>query len=136
MLNKPPHGAPCNGCGGCCVAQRCPLGELVFGAGDRCPALETRLPGFACGLVEHPERYAPKVVARHGETRAAEAAAILIGAGLGCDAVVEGEAVNETWRAWAIQSLDREAGASAAMVWRPADIDRRHAKPARRINLK
>ena len=26
---KPPEGAPCNGCGLCCLAEPCPLGMLV-----------------------------------------------------------------------------------------------------------
>lgn len=26
---KPAHGAPCNGCGLCCLAQPCPLGMLL-----------------------------------------------------------------------------------------------------------
>lgn len=91
MLTKPRHGQPCNGCGGCCAAQRCPLAQIVFGPGGRCPALEVQLPAFTCGLIDHPERYAPGVVTRHGARDAGRAAAVLIGAGLGCDALVEGE---------------------------------------------
>ncbi|GGF73333.1 hypothetical protein GCM10011319_37330 [Mameliella alba] len=117
MLTKPPHGSPCNGCGGCCADQRCPLGQIVFGPGERCPALEMRLPAFTCGLVENPERYAPMITERHGKVRAAQAAAVLIGAGLGCDALLDGETPNEDWRAWAMKSLDRDAGAQAAAIW-------------------
>jgi len=117
MLQKPPHGSPCNGCGGCCSDQRCPLGQMVFGEGGRCPALEVRLPTFSCGLVDRPEIHAPKVVATYGRERASKAAATLIGAGRGCDALLVGEAPNEEWRAWVIKSLDREAGARAAAIW-------------------
>ncbi|WP_211238741.1 hypothetical protein [Roseivivax isoporae] len=117
MLTKPPHGSPCNGCGGCCADQRCPLGRLVFGPGGRCPALEMRFPAFTCGLVESPEKHAPHVVRTHGADRAAKAAAILIGAGLGCDALLEGEAPNAEWRAWAIGRVDRVASAEAAAIW-------------------
>lgn len=27
--NKPPEGAPCNGCGVCCLAEPCPLGMVL-----------------------------------------------------------------------------------------------------------
>lgn len=117
MLTKPPHGAPCNGCGGCCADQRCPLGSVVFGSGGRCPALELRLPAMICGLVSNPSVYAPDVTARHGAAKASQAASILIGAGMGCDALLAGERPNEAWRAWAIRAVDRRAAKDAARVW-------------------
>lgn len=122
MLTKPPHGSPCNGCGGCCADQRCPLGQIVFGKGGRCPALEMRFPAFTCGLVDNPETYAPGVTARHGAKKAGHAAAILIGAGRGCDALLDGEAPNAEWRAWAVRSLDRDAGAKAAAIWTITEV--------------
>lgn len=117
MLNKPPHGSPCNGCGACCADQRCPLGKIVFGPGRRCPALEMKLPAFTCGLVENPQQYAPDVVAAHGKSVASKAAAYLIGAGLGCDALDRGELPNEAWRAWAMRQMDRDAADRAAAIW-------------------
>lgn len=117
MLNKPPHGSPCNGCGACCADQRCPLGKIVFGPGRRCPALEVKLPAFTCGLVENPQQYAPDVVAAHGKSVASKAAAYLIGAGLGCDALDRGERPNEAWRAWAMRQMDRDAANRAAAIW-------------------
>jgi len=118
MLSKPPHGSPCNNCGGCCVDRRCPLGQIVFGPGSDCPALEVKLPGFVCGLVQNPARYAPRVVAKHGAETASRAAALIIGAGMGCDALLEGERPNQEWRAWAMQTLDRKQGERAATIWR------------------
>ena len=92
MLNqKPSHGDPCNGCGACCMAMRCPIGEILFGPGDRCPALTPRLPELVCGVIADPARYAPDVVAKHGAEAASASASILLGAGTGCDAQLEGE---------------------------------------------
>lgn len=123
MLTKPPHGSPCNNCGQCCADQRCPLAQIVFGPGGSCPALEMRLPSFGpsfgCGLVDHPERYAPGIVAASGKDTASRAAAYLIGAGRGCDALLRGERPDHAWRARAMQAAadDQEASKRAAMVW-------------------
>jgi hypothetical protein len=76
-----------------------------------------RLPALVCGLVENPDQYAPTVTEKHGKDAASRAAAALIGAGLGCDALACGEAPNNEWRAWAIKSLDRDAGVRAAAIW-------------------
>ncbi len=54
---KPPEGAPCNGCGGCCLAEPCPLGMLLSrkrtGA---CVALRWSAPDhrYHCGAVQGP----------------------------------------------------------------------------------
>lgn len=54
---KPPEGAPCNGCGLCCLAEPCPLGMLVSrrrtGA---CVALRwsTADGRYLCGMVADP----------------------------------------------------------------------------------
>lgn len=122
MLNKPPHGAPCNGCGGCCIDRRCPLGERLFGPGGNCPALERVIPSlaFTCGVIRRPAHYAPAVVAQHGEDAARKAAALLMGAGLGCDALIAGEPRNDRWMAWALGQIDRAEAAKAAEVWRVA----------------
>lgn len=117
MLTKPPHGSPCNGCGGCCIDQRCPLAAKLFGPGARCPALEPAFPAFTCGLVAHPERYAPDVVARHGAEAARDAALMLTGAGLGCDALKPGERPNEAWRAATIAAFDRAKTDQARRIW-------------------
>lgn len=117
MLDKPPHGAPCNGCGGCCVAQRCPLGTHVFGAGGNCPALEVAFPAFTCGLIQNPAKYAVDITARHGSDAASRAAEILIGAGLGCDALLEGEQPNLAWRARVRAGIDRAEADAAAAIW-------------------
>lgn len=91
---------------------------MVFGPGERCPALEMRLPTFTCGLVDNPSKYAPMIVAKHGREDASKAAAILIGAGFGCDAVLVGETPNQKWRAWARKHLDHESGHRAAAIWK------------------
>lgn len=90
---KPPHGQPCNRCGLCCMATLCPLGHHVFHRQiGPCPALEHDADGLsACGLVAHPAKYSVLAAIKYGSKVAGEAAALLIGAGVGCDARFNGE---------------------------------------------
>lgn len=118
MLMKPPHGAPCNGCGQCCMDQLCPLATAIFGARPGpCWALERKGVGYACGLVESPNDWAPVQVLLHGRDATSKAAAILIGAGLGCDARAEGEPENRLWLALAKSRIDDAAVARAMTIW-------------------
>jgi hypothetical protein len=82
---KPAVGAPCNGCGVCCLAEPCPVGMLVsrkrHGA---CKALvwaadEAR---YRCGLLQRPGRGILRRAWRWWSAR-------LISAGSGCDAWIE-----------------------------------------------
>lgn len=80
MRPKPLFGDPCNNCGACCLAGPCGVAEALLGATvGRCPALrQDPLGGYLCGiLTEAPLPEAAK-----------EAAAVAIGAGLGCDATI------------------------------------------------
>lgn len=123
-MDKAPHGSPCNNCGGCCIEIRCPLGEAVYGPGRQCPALEPLFIGlsYGCGMISDPGKHAPAAVARHGREAVSKAAALLIGAGKGCDSLVPGERPNEIWRAWARKewNQEREDGRAAAAwaIWR------------------
>lgn len=92
--SKPPYGAPtCNGCGLCCLASLCDLGEEIFGhARGPCPALEDIGDRYACGLVRSPERYAPEQAEMHGAGALTLAAADMLGIGAGCNQRTEGEA--------------------------------------------
>ncbi|MFT4012323.1 MAG: hypothetical protein QM682_02760 [Paracoccus sp. (in: a-proteobacteria)] len=120
ILAKPPHGQPCNGCGLCCMAERCPLAVVVFGPGDRCPALEDQ--GglrFGCGLIANPLRYAPRLVKRHGGAAVSAAAAVLVGAGHGCDAQTPGEPYDFEAAARMRAGLDHDAAEAAARIWIP-----------------
>lgn len=119
---KPPHGEPCNNCGRCCAAELCPLASALFttdtddegfapqGVPGRCPALEPGDDGsFFCGLLRNPERYFPvRAFAVGGAQKLRDATAILIGAGHGCDAQIEGEPYNRKYhaglRAWALKN--------------------------------
>jgi len=83
--NKPVYGAPCNGCGLCCIASLCALGQHVFGRIEGpCPALgiDDDLKS-SCGLVT---ASTPEMSA---------AAKLIIGAGDGCDARFDGEPQNQ-----------------------------------------
>ena len=88
---KPPEGAPCNGCGVCCLAEPCPVGMLISrkrqGACDvlRWSGLQGR---YVCGLLaegdDGGEGSAPlwRRLWRAWARR-------LISAGSGCDASLE-----------------------------------------------
>ena len=93
--HKPKHGTPCNGCGWCCMITRCELAQHVFSLGEfgPCPALtQTSATTYGCGLVLDPRKYVPAVRAvSKGVTALRRAAAVLIGAGNGCDAGEAGE---------------------------------------------
>jgi hypothetical protein len=93
---KPPHGAPCNRCGLCCIATLCSLGKHVFQQEDGpCPALlHDEQMRSSCGLVEAPQVFSMTTVIEHGEKNASEAAGFLIGAGYGCDSRINGEPTN------------------------------------------
>lgn len=90
---KPPHGSPCNGCGQCCEAELCPLAAALYRRWEGpCPALTPVADGpKVCGLVTDPGVHFPARVRRWGAFEVRRTAAILIGAGIGCDAQVEDE---------------------------------------------
>lgn len=89
--SKPGLGAPCNGCGLCCLAEPCPLGVLVSRKrSGACVALRWSAAGplYRCGLVSNPAavlgprwRWAAPLVRR--------LALRWISAGSGCDASLE-----------------------------------------------
>ncbi len=117
---KSAHGAPCNGCGACCRDQVCPLGMYVFGrTAGPCPALEPDGPKAVCGLVRSPARYAPVRTFAHGAERMRAAAALLIGAGHGCDAQAAGEPADLAFRARMrrVAASHRAASDAAKDLW-------------------
>lgn len=85
-MEKPPYGSPCNGCGVCCQNEICPLGQIAFPhAQAPCPALEKQADRYVCGLVASPQTYAPIRASVYGVEALREAAAIGVGADIGCD---------------------------------------------------
>lgn len=114
MLQKPPHGQPCNNCGECCKAELCPLGQLLFRQVEGpCPALVDN----KCGLVSHPMRFAPFRTVAHGAQRMSEAAAHCIGAGIGCDAQLEDEPYDQEFGARIRRNADMPRTARALRLW-------------------
>lgn len=110
-LAKSAHGQDCNNCGLCCIDQLCPLAAALFSKDDAdiapesapgpCPALESVGGGkFICGLSTRPEAYFPVRAAIVGKEKLKEATLILIGAGTGCDAHIDGEPYNVLYRDW------------------------------------
>jgi hypothetical protein len=94
---KPKHGAPCNGCGACCMVTRCDLSQHVFGLDEigPCPALtQTSYCTYGCGLVLDPKKWAPARAMAKGARSLSNAAFLLIGGGDGCDARFNGEERN------------------------------------------
>lgn len=97
-LEKPLEGAPCNGCGLCCIEEVCALGREL-GDTEVCRALEQAEDGsYRCGLVSDPYRYLPEsrlvpwrridALAsdrRLGEEGLKRTYRDLLGAGRGCD---------------------------------------------------
>lgn len=88
---KPPEGAPCNGCGVCCLAEPCPVGMLVsrkrHGA---CVLLRwSDAQGrYVCGLLAEADEAAMRAVPPWRRLWRAWARR-LISAGSGCDASIE-----------------------------------------------
>lgn len=119
MIVKPPYGSPCNNCGLCCMDQICPLGQMVLGRGPDgpCPALLPARPGHKCGMVADPERFAPEVTGKHGVNAARNAAAHLVGAGYGCDALIEGETPDPDARRRMRLQSSAEKNADALAIW-------------------
>ena len=72
---KPPWGATCNGCGYCCAAEVCPVGQKVYRTTQApCPGLEFREGRFWCGAVKIADEIGRGPLIR-----------LVLGIGFGCD---------------------------------------------------
>lgn len=81
---KPPEGAPCNGCGMCCQEQACDLSrEYLKSTVAPCIALEFDGSRYVCGLVCHPGRYLG--TPDFGDEYISPLFAEALGIGKGCD---------------------------------------------------
>ncbi|GHC74459.1 hypothetical protein GCM10007320_11640 [Pseudorhodoferax aquiterrae] len=79
---KPAHGAPCNGCGMCCLLEPCPLGMLLSRRRQgACVALrwDEAQGRYLCGALSEPAEVL-------GVRWLAPLARRWIAAGIGCDA--------------------------------------------------
>lgn len=96
---KPATGAPCNGCGICCLAETCPAGRILFRRRrGPCPALEwDEQDGrrYRCGLLRSPVAYLPCLPERT-EGGVGKLFARWIAAGTGCDSDVEVEVATDS----------------------------------------
>jgi len=85
--DKPPYGAPCNGCGVCCALTPCPVGRIRFlKMRGPCPALrwDVATARYRCGLVSPPgecQRWLPSPLLTVWKRIATR----WIAAGSGCD---------------------------------------------------
>ena len=89
---KPAHGAPCNGCGVCCLAEPCPLGMLVSRRRrGSCSALRWQDERYVCGMVAAPLQVLGwrGGLARRLAPLLSRWARRWISAGRGCDADLE-----------------------------------------------
>lgn len=90
---KPRWGEPCNGCGACCAAEPCPVGQLRFGRRHgTCPALEWEAATgcYRCALLTDPRRLIPGLpVFLHRVTTALVRRQIAAGCGCDFDATLE-----------------------------------------------
>jgi hypothetical protein len=92
---KPAEGAPCNGCGVCCVVQPCPLGMVLSGRRTgACAALQWdgTAAVYRCGALTQPRVVAAQALGWRGAWLVRPVAAVLkglahrwIAAGRGCD---------------------------------------------------
>ena len=88
---KPALGAPCNGCGVCCLAEPCPVGMLVsrrrHGA---CTAVlwDAAQSRYLCGMVVQPGQYLPLSL-RWLTPLWQRWSRRFIAAGIGCDCDIE-----------------------------------------------
>ena len=89
--SKPALGAPCNGCGVCCLAEPCPVGILVSrrrqGACDALRWNQTQ-GRYLCGAVSDPRSVLPEGLGWLAPLFA-RFARRWIAAGIGCDSTVE-----------------------------------------------
>jgi hypothetical protein len=89
---KPPAGSACNGCGVCCASEPCPPGMLLsLRVRGRCRLLrfDAAHASYRCGLMpESSNAPQSRFVAWRRRLRR-RLAARWIGAGLGCDSLVE-----------------------------------------------
>jgi hypothetical protein len=86
--DKPPQGAPCNGCGVCCASAPCPLGMLFsFRTQGRCARLryDAAAAHYRCGLLPDTGSRATHWLGGIGTGLAAKLVRRWIGAGIGCD---------------------------------------------------
>ncbi len=89
--DKPPLGAPCNGCGVCCASATCPVARVfLLQWRGPCRALEWHAgeARYLCGMLRRPAQYVRLLP--HAATPAfARIVRRYIAAGIGCDAPVE-----------------------------------------------
>lgn len=88
---KPPVGAPCNGCGLCCLAEPCPVGMLLSRRRQgACVALRWQADAqrYACGLLSDPGG-TTGLRAPWAQRLLVRLARRWIAAGTGCDAALE-----------------------------------------------
>ena len=99
---KPALGAPCNGCGVCCLAEPCPVGMVVsLKRRGACRALvwSEAEHQYRCGMLVHPSRYVgwptlrPDALLNRLIRRYARR---MIAAGIGCDADLETPGIADT----------------------------------------
>lgn len=109
--DKPSFGAPCNGCGVCCLYAPCPLGMLIsLRRHGACAALRwnpsTRM--YRCGVVEQPLQVlhgvlppGTRFLARLVSGPLRRLARRWIAAGRGCDSSLE-VSMTDAARVWKI----------------------------------
>jgi hypothetical protein len=96
---KPELGAPCNGCGICCLSEPCPLGMILSGRRvGACEALqwEPSLLIYRCGAITHTKQVLRESLPKGMQFMASALAPWLkrwakrwIAAGQGCDCSLE-----------------------------------------------
>ncbi len=96
---KPTEGAPCNGCGVCCLTQPCPLGMVLSGTRTgACTALRWQdgTSRYICGALAEPDAVVQSHLPKGLDWLVQPLAAVLprlahrwIAAGIGCDSSLQ-----------------------------------------------
>jgi len=88
---KPTFGAPCNGCGVCCLSEPCPLGMVLSRRrSGACSALrwDAAAKLYRCGAISAPETVLPQRL-RWAAPWLTRLARRWIAAGRGCDSTLQ-----------------------------------------------
>lgn len=120
LLDKPPHGAPCNNCGLCCAYSLCFVGREILGpeAKAPCPALISNGDGrHLCGLMISPQDYRPEQAKAVGIESMQRAAQELIGAGAGCGWKYDSEPRNQHLKKSGLTKLSNKEVIKLLQVW-------------------
>lgn len=88
---KPQWGNTCNGCGVCCLAEPCPISQIMFlRRSGSCPAIvwQSHINRYECGMVISPSQH-HRLIPLCADSVLTGIFKRWIAAGIGCDSDVD-----------------------------------------------